>query len=130
VVWVEALYQLCTLKQDASYRQLLAEGVIEIENTGLGLPPSVLGADPEAVKITDRVPCPSASDRFLRPVNLSCNGRIECLVINSTDIDRELTWQSNEPLALSWVNANGQSVPAAGSPISIQSKNWIWGRQK
>lgn len=130
VVWVEALYQLYTLKQDASYRQLLAEGIIEIENTGLGLPPSVLGADPEAVKITDRVPCPSTTDKFLRPVNLSCNGRIELLVINSTDIDRELTWESNEPLALSWVNANGQSEPAADPPICIQSRNWIWGRQK
>ena len=37
VVWVEALYQLCTLCNEPRYRQYLAEAVIHAENTGLGV---------------------------------------------------------------------------------------------
>ena len=55
VVWVEALYHLCTLKPDPAYRHLLAEGVICILDIGLGLPPSLIGADAEAVRIMDRL---------------------------------------------------------------------------
>jgi hypothetical protein len=130
VVWVDALYQLCTLRQDASYRRFLAQGIIHIEDTGLGLPPSLLGADPEAVKITDRVPSPSPADRHLRVANLSCNGRSEILVINSTDIDRELTWEGNMELPLSWITADGQPVPAGNSRLCVHSRKWLWGRQR
>jgi hypothetical protein len=129
VVWVEALYHLCTLREDASYRRLLAEGLINILDTGLGLPPSLIGADPEAVKIADRIPCPSPADRHLRVANLSCNGRSEILVINSTEIARELTWEAGAKLALSWVNPDGEPVPAGNSSLCIPSRKWIWGRQ-
>ena len=40
---------------------------------GLGLSPSLLGSDPEAVSSDQRIPCPSPSDRHLRVVNLSCD---------------------------------------------------------
>jgi hypothetical protein len=130
VVWVEALYHLCTLRQDASYRRLLAEGIISIEDTGLGLPPSLLGADAEAVKIADRIPCPSPTDRHLRIVNLSCNGRSEILVVNSTDIDRELVWEGDIDPVVSWVNADDQPVLPGNSSLCIQSRKWIWGRQR
>lgn len=129
VVWVDALYQLCTLQQDASYRRLLAEGVMHLVDTGLGLPPSLLGADPEAVKIEDRRPCPSPADRHLRVANLSANGYSEILVINSTDTDRELAWEGNTKPALSWVTADGQPAPAGNSRLCVHSRNWIWGRQ-
>ena len=56
VVWVEALYHLCTLKQDPAYRKILAEGIMHVLDAGLGVPPALLGADPEAVKTTE--PCP------------------------------------------------------------------------
>jgi hypothetical protein len=129
VVWVEALYHLCTLKQDPSYRRFLAEGAIIILDTGLGLPPSLLGADPEAVKIGDRVPCPSPADRHLRVVNLSCNGHTEILVINSTETDRELAWKANVMPALSWSTADGQPVPDGNSTLSVRSRQWLWGRE-
>jgi hypothetical protein len=129
VVWVEALYHLCTLKQNPSYRRFLAEGVINSLDTGLGLPPSLLGADPEAVKIADRIPCPSPTDRLLRVANLSCNGRREILVINCTDTDRELAWEADVKLALSWLTADGQPIPAGNSPLCVQSRTWIWGRE-
>ncbi|MDX2419356.1 MAG: hypothetical protein QNK19_17995 [Xanthomonadales bacterium] len=129
VVWADALYQLCTLKQDAVYRRLLAEGIITIVDAGLGLPPSLLGADAEAVKTTDRVSCPSPTDRYLQVANLSCNGHIEILVINPSDVDRELQWEGNANLALSWTTVDGQSVPAVNSSLCVHSRKWIWGRE-
>ena len=129
VVWVDALYQLCTLRQDAAYRQLLAEGIMLIVDTGLGFPPSLFGADSEAVKITDRVPCPSPSDPQLKVANLSCNGRSEILVVNATDSDRVLTWESNKTQAVSWVTADGQPVSTENSSLCVHARQWIWGRQ-
>jgi len=129
VVWVDALYQLCTLKQDASYRKLLAEGIMIIVDTGLGLPPSLLGADPEAVKTDDRISCPSPSDRHLQVANLSCNGRSEILVINATDSERALVWERNKAPEVTWVTASGQPLSADNSSLHIQPRQWIWGRQ-
>lgn len=129
VVWVDALYQLCTLKQDVVYRNLLAEGIITIVDAGLGLPPSLLGADTEAVKITERVACPSPVDKHLQVANLSCNGHIEILVINPSGKDRKLQWDGNTNLALSWTNADGSPLPADDTSPSIHSRKWITGRE-
>jgi hypothetical protein len=128
VVWVEALYHLCTLRDDLSYRRLLAEGIITLEDTGLGLPPSLLGADPEAVAVKDRIPCLSPADRYLRVANLSCNGRREVLVVNSADADRELVWENDPEIALAWMTADSQPVPAGNDSLYVQSRNWILGR--
>jgi len=130
VVWVEALYYLCTLKQEPSYRKILAEGIMLILDAGLGVPPALLGADGEAVKITDRVACPSPADRQLRIANLSCNGSIELLVINATDTERELVWEGDNKPLLSWTTADNQALTAGASSLSIPSRQWIWGQQK
>jgi len=129
VVWVESLYHLCILKLDPSYRQLLAEGIIHIIDTGLGLPPSLLGADPEAVIKADRTPCPSPADKHLRVANLCCKNRRELLVINATDTDRELAWEGKEKPALSWATADGQQVTGGGSSLQVRSRSWIRGQQ-
>jgi hypothetical protein len=129
VVWVESLYHLSTLKQDPSYRRLLAEGIITLVDTGLGLPPSLLGTDPEAVCVKDRAPCPSPTDGHLRVANLSTKEHQEILVINATDTDRELTWESNTKPELSWVAADGQKTSERSSSLCVPSRNWIWGRQ-
>lgn len=129
VVWVDALYQLCTLKQDTVYRNLLAEGILTIVDTGLGSPPSLLGADAEAVKITDRIACPSPTDKHLQIANLSCNGYIEILVINPTGEDRELQWDGNTNLALSWTYADGSPVLAEDASPCVHSRKWIRGRE-
>lgn len=128
VEWVDAMYHLCTITQDASYRHLLADGIIKIEDTGIGLPPALLGADPEAVKVTDRVACPSPSDRHLRIANLSCNSNTELLVINTTDKDRELVWEGNNKPLLSWKAADGQPITDEDTSLLIPSRQWIWGR--
>ena len=129
VVWVESLYHLCNLKQDALYRRLLAEGIIIITDAGLGLPPSLLGTDAEAINTRDRIPCPSPADRYLRVANLSCKDHREILVINATDTDRELTWEGNTNPELFWVSADGQQLPGGGAPLCVHSRNWIWWRK-
>ena len=130
VVWVEALYHLCTLRENPSYRHYLAQGILLILDTGLGLPPALFGTDQEAVRTGDRVPCPSPSDRRLRVANLSCNGRTEILVINNTGIDRDLTWEHNAALELSWQSADGKTIHAGDSSPCVQSRGWLWGRQQ
>ena len=106
----------------------MAEGIIHLEDSGLGLPPSVLGADPEAVKSNQKIPCLSPTDKHLRLVNLSCNGHIEMLVINSTEIDRKLSLERNSNNMLSWVTAEGQPLHANDTTLLVKSRNWIWGR--
>jgi hypothetical protein len=128
VVWVDALYHLCTLRQDARYRHLLAEGIIILRDTGLGLPPSLLGADFEAVAIGAGFPCPSPADRHLLVANLGNNRRREVLVVNSSDTDREVIWQGDRKLSLSWARADGQPVPAGSTSLRVKSRSWIWGR--
>lgn len=128
VVWVEAIYHLCTLEQNSSYRRILAEGIMCLHDAGLGLPPALLGADPEAVKTTDRIPCPSPADSHLRIANLSCNGNSELLVINTTDTERELAWEGDNRPPLSWVTANDQPLTDGASSLRIPPRQWIRGQ--
>ncbi len=128
VVWVDALYQLCTLMNHASYRQLLAEGIIMLHDTGVGLPPSILGSDAEAVDIPYRASSPSPTDENLRVVNLCRKGHKEMLVINSTDTDRALSWETNTAPSLTWVTHSGQPLASNDSPPIVSSRSWIWGR--
>jgi hypothetical protein len=128
VEWVDALYHLCTLKQDASYRQFLAQGIIKIEDMELGLPPSLLGADPEAVNITQRIPCPSATNPLLRIANLSCGDHIELLVINATSSALHVTWEREINFKLSWTEANNQSLISDNSQLNVPARSWLWGK--
>ncbi|MDH3947326.1 MAG: hypothetical protein OEU74_00030 [Gammaproteobacteria bacterium] len=130
VVWVEALYNMCTLNKEPAYRRYLAAAIMSAEDAGLGLPPSLLGSDHEAVKIKQRSPCPSPTDARLRIANLSCGDNMEFLVVNSTDTDLELTWEQNTVPTLSWITSDGQPVATAGgeSPPCIPSRDWLWGK--
>jgi hypothetical protein len=51
-------------------------------------------------------------------------------VVNSTDIDRELVWEGDIDPVVSWVNADDQPVLPGNSSLCIQSRKWIWGRQR
>jgi hypothetical protein len=130
VVWVEAIYHLYTFKRDPSYRKILAEGIMRVLDAGLGVPPVLLGADPETVKIADRVSCPSPADSHLRIANLCCNGNNELLVINATDTDRELVWEDDSTPPFSWTTAEGLPITDRATSPCIPSRQWIWGQGK
>lgn len=130
VVWVDALYHVCILNQQAKYRTQLAEAIIYAEDTGLGLPPAVLGTESEVVRGSEQKPCPSPTDARLRVVNLSCGGQMELLVVNNTSCDLVLTWEKNKDFRLSWVTAAGQSVPFDSPPLHVPARGWIRGREE
>jgi hypothetical protein len=127
VVWVDALYRLCVLNQQEKYRSHLANAVMFAEDTGLGLPPAVLGNESELVRRLQQKPCPSPTDARLRVVNLSCRGRTELLVVNNTSCDRELAWQQNIHHRLLWKTAAGQPVPLHSSPLCVPARGWLQG---
>jgi hypothetical protein len=125
--WTEALYHLCTLAQTPEYRRYLAEAVLIAEDMGLGLPPSLLGANPEVVRPEERIPCPSPTDARLRVANLSCRGKQEILVVNSSSATIELVWQGDAVNGLAWSAADGRPVPKATSPTLIPPRSWLLG---
>jgi hypothetical protein len=127
--WVEALYHLCTLIPAHAYRGRLAEAILAAEDAGLGLPPSLLGANPEVVKQNQQAPCPSPADSRLRVANLSCGGGREVLVVNATTTELELEWQSDGALGLSWRAADGQRIPAGNSPLTVPPRGWLVGQE-
>jgi hypothetical protein len=130
VVWVEALYNMCNLSREPAYRRYLAEAIMIAEDAGLGLPPSLLGSDHEAVKIKQRLPCPSPTDARLRVANLSCGDNKEFLVVNSADTDLKLAWEENTKYTMSWINSNGRPVspPGDSSSLNVPSRDWLWGK--
>lgn len=126
--WVEALYQLCTLKSEPVYRRYLAEAMLSALDAGLGLPPSLLGAHPEVVKPARRLPCPSPADPHLRVANLSRGDCPEMLVVNPTPEPIELAWEGNRGGEIVWVSADGRPFSPADAPLSVPSRGWLWGR--
>jgi len=125
--WLEALYHLCTLGPVAEYRRYLAEAILIAEDAGLGLPPSLLGANPEVVRPDERIPCPSPADSRLRVANLSCGGKREVLVINSSSATIPLAWETNDANELTWRAADGRSLAATMSSSTVPPRSWLLG---
>jgi hypothetical protein len=126
--WVDALYHLATLNPELSYRRHLAEAILSALDAGLGLPPSLLGAHPEAVKPAQRFPCPSPRDARIRVASLSCGGRLEILAVNPTNAAIELAWEGNPDIALTWVSADDRPIGTGSSPLSVPPRGWLLGR--
>jgi hypothetical protein len=125
--WVEALYHLCILRQEPAYRRYLAEAILYAEDAGLGLPPSLLGANAEAVSKRHQVPCPSPADMRLRVANLSCGGRREFLVVNPAQTGLDLAWEGNAEYGLTWVDAETRPVQTSDSQLHVAARGWLWG---
>jgi hypothetical protein len=126
--WVDATYHLAALNPVLSYRGHLAEAILSALDAGLGLPPSLLGANPEVVKPPQRFPCPSPRDARLRVANLSRGGRREILVVNPTKAAIELAWERNPAIGLTWVSADDRPIGAGSSPLSVPPRGWLLGR--
>jgi hypothetical protein len=124
------LYQLCTLGPAPEYRQYLVEAILIAEDLGLGLPPSLLGANPEVVRPEHRIPCPSPTDSRIRVANLSCGGKREILAVNCGSDAIELSWEAEAGHALTWSAADGQASPAGTSPIHVPPRSWLSGADR
>lgn len=126
--WVEALYHLCTLRDDPACRAHLAEAIIAAIDAGLGLPPSLLGAHPEVVAASARIPCPSPIDSRMRIANLSRPGAREVLAVNPTAEPIELEFERHREREFTWTASDGSNVAPGGSTSAIPPRTWILGR--
>ncbi|MCI1191734.1 hypothetical protein MOJ79_07755 [Calidifontimicrobium sp. SYSU G02091] len=126
--WAEALYHLALARPDARYREWLAQAMLHLEDNGLGLPPSLLGSNAEAVGSTEQHPCPMPADDRLRVANLSCSGSTEWLVVNPSDRPIELRWATAPPAAVDWRTPSG--TPAVDVLPVLAPRAWLWGRKQ
>ena len=111
--WAEALYHLCRIYPEAEhYRAWMIQAVLLLEATEQGLPPSLLGANAEAIAPQEQLPCPVPADHRLRIINLGDRKRPELMVINPTDAAVDLTWRTPPEATLVWPDTG---VPARGA---------------
>jgi hypothetical protein len=127
-VWVDAMFQLCSIDPDERYRRYLAEAMLIAEDVGLGLPPSLLGCDPEVVGADARTPCPSPTDPRLRLANLSRDRCPEILVVNPTPETISVDWERSELDPLSWIRSDGQPI-SSNPPLTLLGRGWLIGRK-
>lgn len=125
--WAEALYQICLIRPEAEYRALLAQAVIALESRGFGLPPSLLGANSEAVPPSDQVPAPVPEDARIRVVNLSRKSAIEVLLVNCSSETANPQIVRNAPAGLEWT-LGIDTASAEHLPQEIPAGGWLWGR--
>jgi hypothetical protein len=128
VVWVDALYHLCTMSPSHAYRRHLAQAMQQAQDAGLGLPPSLLGGDAEVVGPAEQQPCPSPTHASLLVANLSCGQQTEILVVNPSRDGLKLAWESPVAGTLCWTGASGQPVSDLASSLSVPARGWILGR--
>lgn len=93
--WAEGLYLLCLGDPSPRFRKLLAEAILDIHESGLGLPPSLLGACPEAMPPNEQHPTPSPRDVRIWIANLSRGSHYEWLAVNISRDEVPLQFENN-----------------------------------
>jgi hypothetical protein len=129
VVFAEALYHLCMYKQDPSYRRYLADTILLIEDLKLGLPPSLLGGNVEVTKRAEQTPCPSPTAAQLRVANLSTIRHKELIVVNPTDQDVELSWESCGAPPFAWTTGGAVPVTPRQERTWVPARGWLGGKE-
>ena len=76
--WAETLYHICLQAAASEHLAWLADAIVDLEDLALGIPPSMLGANPEVVAVGEQLPCPIPTAIRLRVANLSRNRRCVC----------------------------------------------------
>ena len=117
--WGEALYARYLASTEHRLLDQLADVVFRQTVLELGLSPSFLGSNGEAVHISDQKPCPILDNSSLRVVNLSRRDANEYLVVNSSEQD----------LAMDWIRApigTHQYIDRTGFPRnSVPARGWL-----
>lgn len=125
--WAEALYHLCLASPDPRYRAWLAETMIDLEDNRLGLSPSLLGGNAEAIPPHAQCPCPVARDRRLRLANLGIGEERELLVVNPTALEIPLEWEIPPGDGLDWRSAGGSLLAGSGRQPMVPARGWVHG---
>jgi len=124
--WAEALWHACMLYPNSDYRSWLGTCMLRLERMKMGLPPSLLGANAEAVPPDRQVPCPIVSDGRLRVANLSHGDTREFIVANASKDPVELTWISPPDRPIEWTTAGGLLADAE----TVPAESWLLGRSR
>ncbi len=125
--WAEALYHLCLLTPSNAYRAALAQTMLNLADAGLGLPPSVLGANAEAVGVKSQAGCPSPADARLKVANLSRADGTEFLVVNPIPEAVPLVLASSDDRKIVWTNSIGEESKT-GADLEVPGRGWLHGR--
>lgn len=128
--WAEALYQRCLQDSDVRHRVWLAEVVQILEDMDMGLPPSLLGSNGEAVPSGLQAATPSPSVAGIRVANLGYAGAREYLLVNTTSEEIAGVFVSDVPgmQGLTWkreddtvINYDVLTVPPYGWIRGVES---------
>lgn len=125
--WAEALYRLCLMDSEPKYRRWLGEAILDVEEAGIGLPPSCLGGNAEALPPAGQRPCPSPSDSRLRVVNLSRGDTVELLVVNPAADALPLVWQRAPQGVLAWTASDHSLSANPAGFSSVPGRGWLLG---
>ena len=125
--WAEALYHLALTGPDQRHRGWLAQAMLDLEDNGLGLPPSLLGSNAEAVPPAQQSPCPSPADRRLRVANLSRGETTEWLVVNPSAEAVALVWDRVPAVEVAWQTHLTAPVGGAAQAPVVMPRSWLLG---
>lgn len=92
--WAEGLYRRCLRTRAEEDLELLATAILDLHDAGLGLPPSLLGANCESVPPELATPTLSPTDERLWVVNLSDRDGARFLVVNTSSTDAPLIFET------------------------------------
>lgn len=123
--WAEALYRLCLIDPDPKYRRWLAEAMLDCEAVGIGLPPSLLGANGEALPRAQQRPCPVPADARLRVANLARGDALELVVVNPCAQPLPLTWEHAPHARIRWTGHD--ATESHGDSPTVPAHGWLAG---
>lgn len=122
--WAEGLYLLCLDDPALQLRKLLAEAMLDIRKSGLGLPPGLLGACSEAMPTNDQRPTPSPHDARIWIANLSRGSHDEWLAVNVSRDEVPLEFSNNIGEDVVWQDKTG--TPKRNAEM-LAPRQWVVG---
>ncbi len=122
--WAECLVLLCHQDDSNETRNLLAEALVLLERLKMGLPPSALGANAEAVAPSNQFSMQFELPSSVRVANLSRGNTIELLLVNVGDASVRI---ENVPADFVSLNGDGMRV---SEPCTLQTRAWILWRKE
>ncbi|MBU1664376.1 MAG: hypothetical protein KKG92_03125, partial [Gammaproteobacteria bacterium] len=117
--WAEALWQLCQIYDDWCYRAWLAEAVLDLEDEAMGIPPSLLGGNREALAWPRA--CPPPPEPGVRVLSIPREREWEVLWVNTlARVATVPAWQATQ-----WLDTSGQSIPP---PAQLPARQFVVAR--
>lgn len=125
--WAEALYQAYLSTAEPSHLAWLAEAVLDLEDRGAGLPPSLLGANAECTPVARQLWPTWPSMPGLRVVNLSQTPSSGLLLVNASSAPIHFAVEAAEATGLKWFDASGLAVLEL---LTVPARSWVLGKSE